>query len=240
MRRPIKSARPAKTAAAKKPEKAVAKPPLSTGRRKSVATLTKSPPASLRAPAQRRLVVGITGASGVIYGLRLLESLKGSGIETHLVLTRAAEMTIAYETDRTPKDVRALADRVYPVADIGAAIASGSFQTLGMVVIPCSMKTLAEIATGVTANLLTRAADVTLKERRRLVLVPRETPLHLGHIRNMASVTEMGAIVAPPMPGFYALPQSIDDIVAHSVGRVLDLFGLDPGLVKRWSGKPAR
>lgn len=176
----------------------------------------------------------------MIYGLRLLESLKGSGIETHLVLTRAAEMTIAYETDRTPKDVRALADRVYPVADIGAAIASGSFQTLGMVVIPCSMKTLAEIATGVTANLLTRAADVTLKERRRLVLVPRETPLHLGHIRNMASVTEMGAIVAPPMPGFYALPQSIDDIVAHSVGRVLDLFGLDPGLVKRWSGKPAR
>lgn len=240
MRRTIKSTRPTKTQAAKKPEKAVAKTPLSTGRRKSVATLTKSPPASLRAPAQRRLVVGITGASGVIYGLRLLESLKGSGIETHLVLTRAAEMTIAYETDRTPKDVRALADKVYPVADIGAAIASGSFQTLGMVVIPCSMKTLAEIATGVTANLLTRAADVTLKERRRLVLVPRETPLHLGHIRNMASVTEMGAIVAPPMPGFYALPQSIDDIVAHSVGRVLDLFGLDPGLVKRWSGKPAR
>jgi 4-hydroxy-3-polyprenylbenzoate decarboxylase len=190
-------------------------------------------------PAQRRLVVGISGASGVIYGIRLLEALKGSGIESHVVLSRAAEMTIAYETSYAIKDVKALAHTVYPVADIGAAISSGSFQTLGMAILPCSMKTLAEVATGVTATLLSRAADVTLKERRRLVLVPRETPLHLGHLRNMTAVTEMGAIVAPPMPGFYAMPQSLDDLVNHTVGRVLDLFGLDSGLVKRWTGKPA-
>lgn len=204
-------------------------------RRQSIAAAAKLPP---RTPAQRRLVVGITGASGVIYGIRLLEALKTSGIESHLVLTRAAEMTIAYETDRDIKDVKALADKVYPVGDIGAAISSGSFQTLGMVIMPCSMKSLAEIATGVTSSLLSRAADVTLKERRRLVLVPRETPLHLGHLRNMTAVTEMGAIVAPPMPGFYALPQSLEDMIDHTVGRVLDLFGLDSGLVKRWTGKP--
>lgn len=195
--------------------------------------------AQILPPAQRRLVVGITGASGVIYGIRLLEALKGSGIESHVVLSRAAEMTIAYETAYAIKDVKALAHTVYPVADIGAAISSGSFQTLGMVILPCSMKTLAEVATGVTTTLLSRAADVTLKERRRLVLVPRETPLHLGHLRNMTTVTEMGAIVAPPMPGFYAMPQSIDDLVNHTVGRVLDLFGLDSGLVKRWTGRPS-
>ncbi len=195
--------------------------------------------AAMRAPAQRRLVVGITGASGVIYGIRLLEALKGSGIESHLILSRAAEMTIAYETAHAVKDVKALAHTVYPVGDIGAAISSGSFQTLGMAILPCSMKTLAEIATGVTTTLLSRAADVTLKERRRLVLVPRETPLHLGHLRNMTAATEMGAIIAPPMPGFYAQPQSLDDLVNHTVGRVLDLFGLDAGLVKRWTGRPA-
>ncbi|MFN4275576.1 MAG: UbiX family flavin prenyltransferase [Ferrovibrio sp.] len=219
------------------------KPALTTARRKSAALLAKAvAPAKpvVRAPAQRRLVVGITGASGVIYGIRLLESLKGSGIESHLVMTRAAEMTIAYETSYAPQQVKALADRTYPITDIGAAIASGSFHTLGMAVMPCSMKTLAEIATGVTGNLLSRAADVTLKERRRLVLVPRETPLHLGHIRNMASVTEMGAIVAPPMPGFYAQPQTLDDLINHTVGRVLDLFGIDSGLVKRWNGKPRK
>jgi 4-hydroxy-3-polyprenylbenzoate decarboxylase len=196
--------------------------------------------APVRPLAQRRLVVGITGASGVIYGIRLLEALQQSGIESHLVLSRAAEMTIAYETQRSIKDVKALAHTVYPVADIGAAISSGSFQTLGMAIMPCSMKTLAEIATGVTTTLLSRAADVALKERRRLVLVPRETPLHLGHLRNMTAVTEMGAIVAPPMPGFYALPQTLDDLIDHTVGRVLDLFGLDSGLVKRWGGKPLR
>jgi len=204
-------------------------------RRQSIAAPAKS---AARTPAQRRLVVGITGASGVIYGIRLLEALKSSGIESHLVLTRAAEMTIAYETDRDIKDVKALADKVYAIGDIGAAISSGSFQTLGMVVMPCSMKSLAEIATGVTGSLLSRAADVTLKERRRLVLVPRETPLHLGHLRNMTAVTEMGAIVAPPMPGFYAMPQSLEDVIDHTVGRVLDLIGLDSGLVKRWTGKP--
>ncbi|MBP7066486.1 UbiX family flavin prenyltransferase [Ferrovibrio sp.] len=188
----------------------------------------------------RRLVVGISGASGVIYGIRLLEALQAEQIETHLVLTRAAEMTIAYETTYTAKQVQALAHKVYPLADIGAAIASGSFASMGMVVIPCSMKTLAEIATGVTGNLLTRAADVTLKERRRLVLVPRETPLHLGHLRNMVSVTEIGAILAPPMPAFYAAPKSLDDLIDHSVGRVLDLFGLETGLVRRWQGSPLK
>lgn len=188
----------------------------------------------------KRLIVGISGASGVIYGIRLLESLKNSEIETHLVVTRAAEMTIAYETPYTAKDVKALADTVYPLEDVGAAIASGSFQTLGMVVAPCSMKTLAEIATGVTGNLLTRAADVVLKERRRLVLVPRETPLHLGHLRNMVSVTEIGAIVAPPMPAFYAEPKTLDDLIDHSVGRVLDLFGIESGLVRRWQGSPLK
>ena len=191
-------------------------------------------------PSQRRLVVGITGASGVIYGIRLLEALQQSGIESHLVLSRAAEMPIAYETQYSIKDVKALAHTTYAVADIGAAISSGSFQTLGMAIVPCSMKTLAEIATGVTTTLLSRAADVTLKERRRLVLVPRETPLHLGHLRNMTAVTEMGAIVAPPMPGFYAMPQTLDDLIDHTVGRVLDLFGLDSGLVKRWGGKPLK
>ena len=148
-------------------------------------------------------------------------------------------MTIAYETPYAVKDVKALAHTVYPVGDIGAAISSGSFQTLGMAILPCSMKTLAEIATGVTSTLLSRAADVTLKERRRLVLVPRETPLHLGHLRNMTAATEMGAIIAPPMPGFYAQPQSLDELIDHTVGRVLDLFGLDAGLVKRWTGRPS-
>lgn len=199
----------------------------------------KISPAIIRKPAQRRLVVGISGASGVIYGIRLLEALKAGGIESHLVLSRAAEMTVAYETERSIKDVKALAHTVYAIGDIGAAISSGSFQTLGMAIVPCSMKSLAEIATGVTATLLSRAADVTLKERRRLVLVPRETPLHLGHLRNMTAVTEMGAIVAPPMPAFYAMPKTLDDMVDHTVGRVLDLFGLDSGLVKRWSGRPS-
>ncbi|WP_370156808.1 UbiX family flavin prenyltransferase [Ferrovibrio sp.] len=253
MRRPSKAAvktvrsqkKPGKTPA-KSPARLAAKPvdkaaPSTTRRRTAAKLAAPAPKAIIRAPAYRRLVVGITGASGVIYGLRLLESLKGSGVETHLVLTRAAEMTIAYETEHSIAAVKAMADRVYAIGDVGAAIASGSFHTLGMAVMPCSMKTLAEIATGVTGNLLSRAADVTLKERRRLVLVPRETPLHLGHIRNMAAVTEMGAIVAPPMPGFYAQPQSLDDMINHTVGRVLDLFGLDVGLVKRWAGgKPSR
>lgn len=182
----------------------------------------------------QRLIVGITGASGVRYGVRLLELLRDLPVESHLVMSKAAEMTLAYETDLSIKDVKALADVTYPVGDVGAALSSGSFQTLGMVIAPCSVRSMSEIATGVTANLLTRAADVVLKERRRLVLMLRETPLHTGHIRTMLALSEMGAIIAPPVPGFYARPESIDEMVDHSVGRVLDLFGFDSGTVKRW------
>ena len=186
----------------------------------------------------QRLVLGISGASGVVYGLRLLETLRPLPVETHLVISKAAELTLAYETDRKLAEVQALADVCYPVADIGAAIASGSFKTLGMVVAPCSVKCMAEIATGVTSTLLTRAADVVLKERRPLVLMVRETPLHSGHLRNLLALSEMGAVIAPPVPAFYANPESIDDIVDQSVGRVLDHFGLDSGKVRRW-GEPA-
>jgi len=181
-----------------------------------------------------RLILGISGASGIIYGIRLLETLKPLAMETHLVMTKAAEMTLAYETDLKAAQLRALADVSYPIADVGAAIASGSFATVGMVVAPCSIRSMSEIATGTTSNLLTRAADVTLKERRRLVLMVRETPLHSGHLRTMVNLSDMGAIIAPPVPGFYARPRSIDDIVDQTVGRVLDLFGLDSGKVTRW------
>jgi len=187
---------------------------------------------------KNRIIVGITGASGAIYGIRLLEALKALPVETHLVMSKAAEMTLAYETDRTAKEVRALADVVHAFADVGAPIASGSFRTMGMVIAPCSVHSMAEVATGVTSNLLTRAADVTLKERRRLVLMLRETPLHTGHLRNMTALSEMGAIIAPPVPAFYAKPASVQDIVDHSVGRVLDLFGLETDLVRRWGEPP--
>ena len=182
----------------------------------------------------RRLIVGISGASGVVYGIRMLEALLGLPVESHLVISKSAEMTIAYETDLKPADVKAMADVVYPVGDIGAAISSGSFQTMGMVVAPCSVRSMSEIASGVTSTLLTRSADVTLKERRRLVLMLRETPLHAGHIRSMLQVTEMGAIVAPPVPAFYTRPDSVSAIVDQTVGRVLDLFGIESGLPKRW------
>lgn len=185
-----------------------------------------------------RLIIGISGASGVVYGLRLLETLKPLPVETHLVMTKAAEMTLAYETDLKVAQVRALADVSYPVGDIGAAIASGSFQTLGMVVAPCSIRSMSEVACGVTSNLLTRAADVVLKERRRLVLMVRETPLHSGHLRNLLALSDMGAVIAPPVPAFYARPGSIDDMVDQTVGRVLDLFGLDSGKVTRWREAP--
>jgi flavin prenyltransferase len=188
----------------------------------------------------QRLIVGITGASGVRYGVRLLEMLRDLPVESHLVLSKAAEMTLAYETDLKVAEVKALADVTYPVSDVGAAIASGSFQTLGMVIAPCSVRSMSEIATGVTSNLLTRAADVVLKERRRLVLMLRETPLHSGHLRSMLALSEMGAVIAPPVPGFYAKPESLEEMVDHTLGRVLDLFGLDAGTVKRWgeeSGK---
>jgi 4-hydroxy-3-polyprenylbenzoate decarboxylase len=184
----------------------------------------------------RRLIVGISGASGTIYGIRMLEMLKKTDIETHLVMSKSAEMTLVYETKFKPKDVKALASVVHPAADIGASISSGSFPTMGMIVVPCSIRTMSEIATGVTSTLLTRAADVVLKERRRLVLVPRETPLNLAHLRNMAAVTEMGGVIFPPVPAFYAKPKSLDDLVAHSVARVLDLFGVHSARLERWQG----
>jgi flavin prenyltransferase len=186
-----------------------------------------------------RLIVGISGATGVVYGIRLLQAARALDVETHLVVTKAGERTLAYETDLTIQGLRKMADHTYPDADIGAAIASGSFLTLGMVVAPCSVHSLAEIAHSTTDGLLTRAADVCLKERRRLVLLFRETPLHAGHIRSMAAATENGAIIFPPVPAFYTRPDSVDEIVGHTVGRVLDLFGLDAGLVKRWSGQQA-
>lgn len=185
----------------------------------------------------RRLIVGISGATGIAYGVRLLEVLRGLGVESHLIMTRTAEVTLAYESELKVADVHALADVVHRADDMAAAPASGSFRTLGMVVAPCSVRSLAEIAAGTGQTLLTRAADVVMKERRRLVLMLRETPLHLGHIRNMAAVTEMGGIIAPPVPAFYTRPQTLDDVINHAVGRVLDLFDLDAGLVERW-GEP--
>jgi 4-hydroxy-3-polyprenylbenzoate decarboxylase len=175
----------------------------------------------------------------VVYGVRLLEILQPTMIETHLIVSKAAEQTLAYETDRKLKEVKALADRVYAADDFAAEISSGSFQTMGMIVAPCSVRTLAEIATGVTTTLLSRAADVALKERRRLVLMVRETPLHAGHLKNMLAATKIGAVIAPPVPAMYAKPQSLEDMVDHSLGRVLDLFGIDTGRVMRW-GKESR
>ncbi len=183
-----------------------------------------------------RLIVGITGASGFVYGYRLLQLLRPLPIEVHLVVSRSAQLTMASETDLKLADVTALADRCHKNEDIGACIASGSYRTRGMVVAPCSMKTLGEIAQGIGGSLITRAADVMLKERRRLVLLARETPLTLSHLRNMTAVTEMGAIVAPPVPAFYALPQNLQDMVDHTLGRVLDLFDIDVGAVRRWTG----
>lgn len=183
-----------------------------------------------------RIVVGVSGASGVIHGVRVLDALRELGIESHLVVTRAALLTLSQETDLTPDDLTGRADVTHRLTDVGASIASGSFKTLGMVVAPCSVRTMGEIATGVTSTLLTRAADVMLKERRRLVLMVRETPLHLGHLRTMTALTEMGAVIAPPLPAFYARPKSIEEMVDQSVGRALDLFGLDWSPVKRWDG----
>lgn len=187
---------------------------------------------------RNRLIVAISGASGIVYGIRLLELLKAlpeeQRVETHLIMSRAAEITLAHETRLKVREVEALADEVHANKDIGASVASGSFRTLGMIIAPCSMKTLAEIATGVTDTLLSRAADVVLKERRRLVCMVRETPLHSGHLRNMLALSDMGAVIAPPVPAFYAKPASIEEMVDHSVGRALDLFDLDSGTVHRW------
>ena len=187
----------------------------------------------------RRLIVGISGASGFVYGARLLALLRGLGVETHLIVSKSAQVTMAYETDLKLQDVLALADHHHRSDDLAACISSGSYRTLGMVVAPCSMKTLAEIATGASSTLLTRAADVVLKERKRLVLMVRETPLTLAHLRNMVAATEMGAIIAPPVPAFYARPATLDEMVDHTLGRVLDLFELDAGTVTRWSGSTA-
>ena len=181
-----------------------------------------------------RLIVGMSGASGVIYGIRLLEILRSMPVDTHLVMSRAAEMTIAYETEHKSAVVKKLASCCHPIGDVGASISSGSFQTLGMIVAPCSVRTMSEIATGVTSTLLTRAADVVLKERRRLVLLVRETPLHTGHLRTMLELSEMGAVVMPPVPAFYAKPSSVEQIIDQTLGRALDLFGLDAGVTRRW------
>ncbi len=184
--------------------------------------------------AMPRMIIGISGASGVIYGARLLELLRPLPVETHLVISRAAEVTLALETDLKPAVVRARADVVHAIGDMAAPISSGSFRTMGMVVAPCSIRSMAEIASGATTTLLTRAADVVLKERRRLVLIVRETPLHTGHLRTMTALSEMGAIIAPPVPAFYAKPATIAEMIDQTLGRVLDLFELDSGTVRRW------
>jgi 4-hydroxy-3-polyprenylbenzoate decarboxylase len=183
---------------------------------------------------RKRLIVGITGASGAAYGLAALKALRVADVETHLVVSRSGQITAAHELGLKFSELAALADVSYKIDDIAAAISSGSFETLGMLVAPCSVRSLSEIASGVTSSLLSRAADVVLKERRKLVLMVRETPLHLGHLRSMLQVTEMGGIILPPVPAFYTRPQTIEEIVNHSVGRALDLFGLNTQLVRRW------
>jgi flavin prenyltransferase len=188
----------------------------------------------------RRLVVGVSGATGIVYAIRLLELLRQTEIETHLIVSRAADLTRAYELKTTAADLRSMANVSYSNGDVGAAISSGSFRTMGMVVIPCSMKTLAEVATGLTSNLLSRAADVALKERRKLVLVVRETPLNLIHLKNMVSVTEAGAIVAPPVPAFYTKPTTLDDLVTQSAHRILDLLDIEIEGIVRWGADVER
>ena len=187
----------------------------------------------------KRLIVGISGASGIVYGVRVLQALRALGIETHLIMTRAAQVTLAHEMTMKVADVVALAAFTHRIDDIAACISSGSFKTIGMIIAPCSVRCVSELAAGVTSTLLTRAGDVVLKERRRLVLMVRETPLHLGHLRSMAAVTDMGAIVMPPVPAFYPWPKTMDDIIDHTVGRALDLFGLDTGIT-RWEGPRGR
>jgi 4-hydroxy-3-polyprenylbenzoate decarboxylase len=189
------------------------------------------------AHAPRKLIVAITGATGVIYGVRLLQALRElPDVQSHLLISEAGVLNLHQELDFNRKDVEALADVVHNVRDVGASIASGSFQSDGMIIAPCSMKTLAAVANGLSDNLITRAADVALKERRRLVLMVRETPFNLAHLRNMTSVTEMGGIIFPPLPGFYHKPQSIQEMVDHTVGRVLDLYALPHHLTPRWNG----
>ncbi|WP_028604457.1 UbiX family flavin prenyltransferase [Ottowia thiooxydans] len=187
-------------------------------------------------PSPRRLIVGISGASGAIFGVRLLQVLQGSDIQTHLVMSDSAKLTIAAEVDMSVKEVESLAFEVHHAKNVGATISSGSYKTMGMVVAPCSIRSLSEIAYGNTTGLLTRAADVVLKERRRLVLMVRETPLHHGHLKAMLQASENGAVIMPPVPAMYVRPRSIDDMVNHTVGRCLDLFDIDTDLVRRWNG----
>ena len=184
----------------------------------------------------RRIIVGISGASGIVLGLRALQMLREAGIETHLVMSKSAELTLHHELDMSVEDLKSQADVVYPVKNIGAAIASGSFITDGMLIAPCSVRTMSEIATGVTSTLLTRAADVVLKERRRLVLMVRETPLHTGHLRTMTALSEIGAVIAPPVPAFYTGATTLDEFTTQSVGRALDLFGINDTPISRWQG----
>ena len=188
-----------------------------------------------RSAPSRRLILGITGASGVIYGIRALEILRHTDIETHLVVSKAAELTMSYETDVKPKTLREMASVYHPIGDVAASISSGSFKTMGMLIVPCSVRTMSEIATGVTDSLMSRAADVVLKERRRLVLGVRETPLHSGHLRTMAQLSDMGAVIAPIVPALYARPKTLDDVIAHTIGRLLDHFGIETGAVRRWT-----
>lgn len=185
----------------------------------------------------QRIIVGISGASGILYGVRALEMLRDCGVETHLVITKSAELTLHHELDMSLDQIKALATEVHAIRNVGASIASGSFRTSGMLIAPCSVRTMAEIATGVTSTLLTRAADVVLKERRRLVLMVRETPLHTGHLRTMTQLSEMGAVIAPPVPAFYAQPESLQAMVTQTVGRLLDLFDVDSGQVRRWKAE---
>lgn len=187
-----------------------------------------------QSPPKKRLIIGISGASGIIYGIRLLEILRTTDIEVHLIVSKTAEQTRIIETSLSAKQLKELADVQYAAGDLTAAIASGSYKTMGMMIAPCSIKTLSEIATGITGNLLSRAADVTLKENRRLVLMVRESPLHAGHLESMLKVARMGGIIAPPMPAFYNQPKTLDDMINHTVGRALDLFDIDVNLVKRW------
>lgn len=200
--------------------------------------MSNQPDASATFPAApvRRLIVGISGASGAIYGIRILQALRATDVETHLVMSESARMTLTAETDMSVAEVEALADHSHHIRNIGATISSGSFKTMGMVVAPCSIRSLSEIAWGMTTSLLTRAADVALKERRRVVLMVRETPLHAGHLRSMAQADDNGAIIMPPVPALYARPASVDDLINHTVGRCLDLFDIDTSLVARWPG----
>ena len=186
--------------------------------------------------SKSRIIIGISGASGIIYGIRLLEELRKTDLETHLVISKSAELTLSHENYLKSSDVKKLADVSHPVGDIGASISSGSYKTLGMIVAPCSIRTASEISSGVTSSLLTRSADVTLKERRKLVLMVRESPLHTGHLRTLTNLSEIGAIIAPPVPAFYSKPKNIDDIINHNIGRILDLFDIKNELVDRWNG----